>query len=588
MCMFPDKIRQRYNDESFFIQKKTIYLIYTNHIFILTFLAFTVLNIFTTDFFIASILGFCTFLYLANYFLIYHKKYELAGNITLLLPMVVVGLDIFLAKNDAIIGFHISYRATVSFFTMMLIMSLIAVKRYQPIMVAGLSLGIIIAFFFLRFSEQPNRMDYAVLINTMIHYVIAGGASFLTLYLTEDLIRIAEEKTKEVCNTNIQLRESLSQIEESNREILKTREKESIILNSFPDLIFILNISGVVKECHISNDELVAYFGENCKGNSIFPLLTPKDADLLKKSLEAAYIDRQIQTIQCILVRDTDEKQLECRINFLQDYTFIMIVRDMTSQMDSLRRLKDAEDKMILTSRLSTLGEISAGIAHEINQPLNYLKGVLHILENEKTDISTFRSRIDKYLKNSQHSVNRIENIVNHLSNFVHNRELEKEPINIMTAIENSLIFFHEKIKLRKVMLNIHRRGMNFIILANPTRLEQVFVNLLQNAMDALSEVEEKQEKIIHIDIEKSVVSSIPFRYSVIITVHNSGKTMDHSIRDKIFDPFFSTREQGNGMGLGLSIVASIVKEHNGTIHLVDKNDGTAFRMEFPGYADEQ
>ncbi len=588
MYSFPDKIRQRYNNESFFIQKKTIYLIYTNHIFILTFLAFTILNIFTTDFFIASILAVGSFLYLVNYFLIYHKKYELAGNITLLVPMVVVGLDIFMAKNDNIIGFHISYRATVSFFTMMLIMSLVAVKRYQPIMVSTLSLGIVIAFYYFRFHTNAAHMDYAVLINTMIHYVIAGGASFLTLYLTEDLIQIAEEKTKEVCNTNIQLRESLSQIEESNREILKTREKESIILKSFPDLIFILNISGVVQECHISNIDLIPFFGENCGGNSIFPLLAPKDADLVKKSLEAAYTNRQIQTIQCVMVRDSVEKQLECRINFLQDYTFVMIVRDMTSQMDSLRRLKDAEDKMNLTSRLSTLGEISAGIAHEINQPLNYLKGVLHILENEKTDITNFQSRIDKYLKNSQHSVNRIENIVNHLRNFVHNREVEKEATDIMTSIENSLIFFHEKIKLRKIMLNIHRRGMNFIILANPTRLEQVFVNLLQNAMDALAEVEEKKEKIIHIDIEKSVVSSVPFRYNVIVTVYNSGKPLNPAIRDKIFDPFFSTHENGNGMGLGLSIVSSIVKEHNGTINLVDKNDGTAFRMEFPGYADEK
>lgn len=563
--------QKRYKNESLFLQKKIIYLLYTNHIFILAFSLFTILNIFTTDYFIALIIGFGTFLYLVNYFLIYKKNYELATNITLLLPMIVVGLDMFLAKNDTTIGFHIAYRGTVSFFTMMLIMSLIAVRRYQPIMISMLSAFIIAILYIFRFLPNSNSMDAAVIINIGIHYILAGTASFLVLYLTEDLLNITQEKSQ----TAIQATENL---QKSYIKLSEEKEKQSKLLAALPDLIIIHDHEGNVKDFSLTNNELIQLFQEKVPIHNIFEILPNDSKTSIKDNIKNIKEKDELRIFDFELENKSKEKIFfEARINPLDESTFVFIGRDISEKVRSNFILREAEDRIFQTSKMATLGELSAGIAHEINQPLNYLNGVFHLFSNFDQNEKEIHNKINKYIPNSIHSLDRINSIVNHLRDFVRSQESEKSLVDLNKIINNSLIFFKEKIRLKNIRLTISQKDTDYNLYANQNRLEQVFVNLFQNSIDALEAVDEHNRQI-NIIINKKLENEI---CNLHIRFFDNGTGIDESANQKIFEPFFTTKRILEGTGLGLSIASTIIKEHGGTIELSENKKGTEFLITF-------
>jgi histidine kinase len=237
---------------------------------------------------------------------------------------------------------------------------------------------------------------------------------------------------------------------------------------------------------------------------------------------------------------------------------------------------------LIQASKMATLGEMATGIAHELNQPLSVIKTASSFFIkkiNKKEPIEN--GILFKMLSKIDGNVDRAAKIINHMRQFARKSDMDLEKVQVNEVLQNAFEIFSQQLKLRgiKVVWDIEKDLPR--INADASRLEQVFINLLLNARDA---IEEKWGDRENGCIDKRIVLKTKFdRPFVVCTVCDSGKGVDRAIADKIFDPFFTTKEVGKGTGLGLSISYGIVKDCGGTIQVAPHGpEGACFILTFP------
>ncbi|MCI4626513.1 MAG: PAS domain S-box protein [Candidatus Magnetoovum sp. WYHC-5] len=234
------------------------------------------------------------------------------------------------------------------------------------------------------------------------------------------------------------------------------------------------------------------------------------------------------------------------------------------------------QTKMLATSKMATLGEIATGIAHEINQPLTYISSVLQGLKRDikynTIDVDELKTEIDT----SYEQVKRITNIIQHLRTFGRCDDIIMENANIATALENTLLLMGERIHLRNIKLIKNIQKDLPLINGSQTQLEQVFINIFQNSVDAFPDKTKDATIVVDISLNNK-------KDAIIIKLSDNGPGINSVYIDKIFEPFFTTKDVGKGTGLGLAIVYGIVTQHGGTIQCDSiLNKGTTFTIVLP------
>lgn len=257
---------------------------------------------------------------------------------------------------------------------------------------------------------------------------------------------------------------------------------------------------------------------------------------------------------------------------------FIAIVQDVTHRRQAEQDMHEAREAVARAERLSSLGIMAAGIAHEINQPLNSLKvaadGMLYWHRQGKTPtLAKIMENIEKISKQAD----RIDNIIKHMRFFVHsNQGGQPEPCDINAAVGEALSLIGAQLAAHRVAVRTRLSAGLPPILANVTQLEEVIINLLVNAMQSLDTVDMPDKCI-------TVVSGWQ-QGEIFLEISDNGPGISNKIKGKIFEPFFTTKPAGEGMGLGLSIVHSIVTSYGGRITTkpVRQGQGAIFRIVFP------
>ncbi|MEN8809014.1 MAG: ATP-binding protein, partial [Desulfobacterales bacterium] len=247
---------------------------------------------------------------------------------------------------------------------------------------------------------------------------------------------------------------------------------------------------------------------------------------------------------------------------------------------DITKRL-EAEQQLIQASKMATLGEMATGIAHELNQPLSVIKTassffVRKISRGESLDHQILHSMLKKVDKN----VDRAANIINHMRQFARKSDLSLDRVQVNDVLKNAFDIFSQQLKVRGIEVVWDIDGTLPKILADPGRLEQVFINLLLNARDA---IEEKNADRSESGEKKITLKTWRDGQQVIAEVRDTGGGIPKGIEDKLFEPFFTTKQVGKGTGLGLSISYGIVKDCGGDIKAVSRGDeGAIFYVTFP------
>lgn len=243
---------------------------------------------------------------------------------------------------------------------------------------------------------------------------------------------------------------------------------------------------------------------------------------------------------------------------------------------EALTSLKSTQAELVQSAKLASLGTVSAGIAHEINNSINYVSGAIPPLEKRVYALipeSADRKMIEKLFAAIKEGTSLTVDIVKSLRNFTGLNQAEFKEVRITESVHSIQTIL--KSKLRGVDFK-HDIADDCITHGNLVGLNQVFMNLITNSLDAL----DKDQKFIHITGSKS-------DNMIRIVIKDNGKGIDSSVVSRIFDPFFTTKDVGKGTGLGLHIVSKEIERHGGQIKVFSElNVGTQFVITLPALVD--
>ncbi|HBI14830.1 MAG TPA: two-component sensor histidine kinase [Desulfobulbaceae bacterium] len=253
-----------------------------------------------------------------------------------------------------------------------------------------------------------------------------------------------------------------------------------------------------------------------------------------------------------------------------------LIVRYMVDKIEESDREKAIFDsQMLQVEKMASLGIMAAGLAHEVNNPLQLITDqadwIRELLDEE--DPATVRN-IDEYRKSAEKikkHVSRASSVTHRLLGFSRKMETQKGAVNVNKLVEEVVPFVTNEAAVNEITINQHFQEDIPLIMTDSAQLQQVFLNLLKNSMDAIG-------KKGAIDITTRANNQ-----NVIITFADSGPGIKKEVMDKIFDPFFTTKEPGKGTGLGLSISYHILQTLGGKIEVGNRKEGgAAFTLTLP------
>jgi len=247
---------------------------------------------------------------------------------------------------------------------------------------------------------------------------------------------------------------------------------------------------------------------------------------------------------------------------------------------DTIQKLTEAESQLVQSEKMASLGRMSAGIIHEINNPLNFATTNLFTLRKKAKHIAPEqKAEYEDILKDVEEGVSRVKNIVSDLRMFTHPSTEEQDSVEASEVVASALRFLSNELK-DKVVIE-RKLPEHQTVQANRNKLIHVFVNLIQNSLDALNAKPFNNGEKPTIWIEGRVENGLSC-----LMVRDNGSGIPQEHRDKIFDPFFTTKEVGKGMGLGLSICYRIMQESKGKISVrTEEGKFCEFTLEFPAKA---
>jgi len=238
--------------------------------------------------------------------------------------------------------------------------------------------------------------------------------------------------------------------------------------------------------------------------------------------------------------------------------------------------------KLIQAGKMATLGEMATGIAHELNQPLNVIMlGCDYLDKKVRLGRSVTPEDLKQVTRELTTNVERAARIIAHLRQFGRKADGTMMPIDVNIPIASVFNLVGTQLEARGIKWDLLLEDDLPSILGDINRLEQVFINLVLNARDAILSQERKEGQVA-IPSKAIRVRSFLENKRVVVTVADTGPGIPETVRSKVFEPFFTTKKTGEGTGLGLSISYGIIKEHNGTIEIEDNAEGTTFRLTFP------
>jgi two-component system NtrC family sensor kinase len=375
----------------------------------------------------------------------------------------------------------------------------------------------------------------------------------------DDIKRIIESPkiNPKIFNKNLanSLKKELEKNKSLQEQLNKNEMKFSKILSNLTDPIIITD-----------NTLKIIYFNDTLKNNMVFQEyynrtnnffeifdLLNDDIDNIKKELEN---NKKVLNIE-LKLSSNKEKFFFANFSTFEENILISL-REFTNEIEFNRKYTHID-------KMATVGKITAGIVHEIKNPLTAIKNYLEILKISNDLPKQSMEIINKI----EYGFSKIDVLSKSLMSFSRQSNEKMYPLNMNNLIKEVLSFSAYEIQKKDISIQMELDENIPMTLAVKTEIEQVILNLLINASHSLKNVKEPQIKI----------KTFKENNFVCISVIDNGCGIPNNILDKIFEPFFTTKEQDEGTGLGLSMVKSILNRHNATINVQSNNKGTNFTI---------
>ncbi len=359
-------------------------------------------------------------------------------------------------------------------------------------------------------------------------------------------------------------------------EVKKSEEKYRTIFTTIPNPVFVLDQSTLdILDCNDNVTPVYGYHQEEVLMTSFLNFFGASERNQYASLMKTSVALDRVKHYK----KDGDLIYVNIRMSSTEYQgkgVFLVTISDITERLL-------AEQQLIQASKMATLGEMSTGVAHELNQPLSVIKtagSFLHkkVLKGQDVDDETMKTLTSEI--NAQ--VDRASKIINHMREFGRKSDVVREEVQLNIALERALEIFRQQLKLREIEVIMDLQPDLPTVMADSNRLEQVFINLLINARDAIEakwwgnvDPKDNTKKIF---LKTGVEDEM-----AVVEIGDTGIGIPDAIVDKIFEPFFTTKQVGKGTGLGLSISYGIVRDYEGTISVESQADkGSNFIVQFP------
>ena len=343
-----------------------------------------------------------------------------------------------------------------------------------------------------------------------------------------------------------------SRLEEKVRETKEYLEK---IISNAGDAVLVLDPSGRVLSINPAGHKLFGKKAENLSTKTIFSLVKDEaDCENLKKALDSEIgetnridikmrgaMDRTLEVSVSSSMMEIDEKPQS-----------VVIMRDMTEMLNMQRQLVESE-------KLAAIGDLVGSVAHELNNKLGPILGYAELMQRSVKDEKT-RQR----LRVIEDSALRAKSIIEALLGFSRHRKPLRSLFKLNKVLQDALSLMEFQLKRSGVDLELQLGQGLPEVFADSVQVQQIFVNLLKNAYQA---VQPQDHKTIWI-------KTFERKESIFFSIRDSGVGVPEAHLNRVFEPFFTTRKFGKGVGLGLSVAYGMIKEHNGDITLNSKEHG--------------
>lgn len=400
---------------------------------------------------------------------------------------------------------------------------------------------------------------------------------------------------------SVELKQLLS---EFNRSLMLIADKQLLISNFLSKVNQIIPVQGIFLFLPDENTEKYKMQGLEDKNVSYFmgrgklmnwlavnerPLVVSESSSLLsyfseeerkllsRLNAELVYPLNVMNRISGILVmgkkvngKEFDKKELELLSLLFGQAAFAIEHASLYEiQRDRLKR-------MYRTDRLAVLGELAAGAAHEIKNPLTSIRSTIQYLSND-FDVESEKGQMMHELLNETERINKI---VQGLLSFARPSELNSMEINLEQLINQTLLLVNNTLKKQRIEVEFEYFTEQTTIMGDAEQLKQVCLNIILNAVEAMKENDESHPRTLYISMEEGTLIDVRSRY-LLISFEDTGKGIDEEDIENVFNPFFTTKEEGTG--LGLAICFGIINRHKGELEVRSTlGKGTCFTIKLP------
>jgi len=427
-------------------------------------------------------------------------------------------------------------------------------------------------------------------------YVLNWGTGlvFLTILLVtvhhsgtfaDRLRHDVSEKNAALESANRHLLDVISERIQSEKKLEFSERRYRLLFNNANDAVFVQHI---MEDGHYSSFievnavacNLLGYDQDILRSHSMRDYSRPHARHHLNR--DAPHPGGDVQQLFETELLHADGHQIPVEISshtfeLMGQQTVLSIVRDITERKQAEKEVRKRQDELAHAARYASMGKLASGLAHEINQPLsaivNYINGGIRRLEADNLGPDELKSVMQKIAEQAQ----RAASIVSGMRDFIRKRKPRRGEIEVNTLVRQTLQLVQSEIKYNSISVTLNLTPHPPMIVADAIQIEQVLMNLIKNAIEALMELPDNQERSLQVTTE--TISENTVR----VLVQDNGPGLAPEITERLFESFNTTKTQG--MGLGLSICRTIIEAHGGQLWADTKQEtGALFCFTIPQY----
>jgi two-component system, LuxR family, sensor kinase FixL len=359
------------------------------------------------------------------------------------------------------------------------------------------------------------------------------------------------------------------------------------ILDTVPDAMIVIDETGIMRSFSAAAERLSGHRAEDVIGRNVSMLMPSPYREqhdgYLRRYLETG--ERRIIGIGRVVVgerKDGSTFPMELAVGEMSSggkRFFTGFIRDLSERQQTESRLQELQSELMHISRLTAMGEMASALAHELNQPLsaiaNYLKGCRRLLDKQPDEQSRM---VGDALDKAADQAMRAGDIIRRLREFVSRGETERRVERVAKLVDEASAIALVGAKERGIRVSYRLDPAAEMVLADRVQIQQVLINLMRNAIEAMDEAERRELVIAATMGEDNMVD---------MSVSDTGPGMSAEVRAQLFQPFFTTKR--HGMGVGLSISRTIIEAHGGEIRVQpNPGGGAVFGFTLPAVSTEE